>query len=74
MLTSDYQNLHRLVETNDGFWSYETEIQRVVPGANLLIPAGSGVNISGFLKFRSGTAGRPVIQTAARIFAVMLTA
>ena len=57
---------------NEGFWPYETMVQRVVPNTNLLLPSGTGISISGFVKFRSGTSAQPVAESGTRVFEIMV--
>ena len=70
---TSFQDLYHAAETTEGFWPYETQIQRVIPNTNLLLPSGTGISISGFVKFRSGTAAVPVVQKEDRVFAVVVS-
>jgi len=54
-----------------GLDGYAVTIDEVVPGAGVIIPSEIGRAIA-FIKFRSGTHGNPVEQSADRVFAVTI--
>ena len=50
---------------------FEVQIEHVVAGAGVIIPADIGRAIA-WLKIRSGTRGNPIVQNEARTFAVTI--
>jgi len=52
-----------------GLDGYEVTVKHVVPGAGVIIPEEIGRAVA-WIKFRSGTRGNPIKQTARREFAI----
>jgi hypothetical protein len=64
-------DLYHAAEGTSGMYApYETGVQSVVANSILSMPSDMGASI-GWLKIRSGTKSKPVVQTADRVFAIM---
>ena len=66
-----FSNLYNIQTIVGGFQQFEVAVPAVEPGTVYIMPPNTGEMI-GFVRFRSGTKDRPMVQTADRKFQLVL--
>lgn len=66
-----FHDLFNIQATLSAYVPFEVIVPTVLPGATYIMPVDTGDNVS-YIRFRSGTRAKPVVQAADRKFIIAL--